>query len=576
MISVPSSTILSRMRARFERLYGGDADRYVERLAMMVGRYGALPGPAASPWSERDSLLITYGDMVPTDGEKPLTTLKRVLDQRAQEAISTVHVLPFCLSSSDDGFSVVHFRKVNPDVGDWSAVQSLGERFRLMFDLVLNHTSAASGWARDYELGIAPGCNYFIEADPRADWSAVTRPRSTPLFKRVSGRRGDRHLWTTFSADQWDLNYANPDVLFEMLDLLAFYASMGARIIRLDAIAYIWKKQGTSCVHLPETHEVVRLFHDFLQLTAPHVLLLTETNVPQPENLSYFGQGDEANLVYQFPLPPLVLHALATGTARHLSEWAAHTPAPPPGCTYLNFTASHDGIGLRPALGLIPDADISKLVDHAVARGGAVSTAAGRDGRDSPYELNITYFDALGAPAGQTDDLHAARFLCSQAIPLILRGIPAVYFNSLVAGRNDAEGVKQTGRARSINRKKWTEKELSDHLAPGSVPKRVLDELSGLLKLRAKHPAFHPDGAQRIFSADDRVFAVERVSPDGAETVVALSNCSPDAVQVDVNACRAAPASGFWRELIADVPLSKGSGVITLKPYGSAWLWEKR
>ena len=283
------------------------------------------------------------------------------------------------------------------------------------------------------------------------------------MLTTVTTPAGKRSVWTTFSDDQIDLNFANPDVLFELLDILMLYVSMGARIIRLDAIAYLWKRIGTPCIHLPETHEVVKLFRDFLEIVAPDVLLLTETNVPQPENYSYFGNGDEAHVVYQFALPPLLLHALQFGTSKYLTAWASALPVLPAGCAVLNFTASHDGIGVRPLQGLFPDEEIRTLVERVRALGAQVSTRRNSDGSDSPYELNITYFDAMRGN-GDPDPLHVQRFLCSQTIPLVLKGIPAVYFHSLTATPNDVEGVKRTGRARSINRQKWSQGELEDAL----------------------------------------------------------------------------------------------------------------
>lgn len=556
---------MARLRQRLGRLYGADADRCLERLRMMVGRYGVGIEPAAgrAGWGPEDAVLIAYGDMIRPAGGAPLAALKRFADERLAGAVNTVHLLPFFPYSSDDGFSVVHFRTVNPDLGGWADVQALGEKFRLAFDLVLNHVSRKSGWFKDYLLGIAPGRHYFIQLDPATDLSTVVRPRSTPLLSPVITRDGARHVWTTFSDDQVDLDFANPDVLFEMLDILLFYVSMGARIVRLDAIAYLWKKPGTPCIHLPETHEVVKLFRDVLSLVAPEVLLLSETNVPQAENLSYFGEGDEAQIVYQFPLPPLVLHALASGTAEHLSRWARAVPAPPPGCTFLNFTASHDGIGLRPLEGLVPAADIARLAEHARARGGEVSMKRDSDGRESPYELNISYFDAMGG-----DDLQIPRFLCSQTIPLALKGIPAIYFNSLVAAPNDAEGVRRTGRARSINRKKWTEDELSGRLQdPSSVSAQVFGELTRRLRVRAGCAAFHPDAKQEVLNTDPRVFAVRRTASGGGDVVTALANVSPETVEVGLESLSLAPG---LKDLLGDAWIERGQA-FRLAPYQCAW-----
>ena len=457
-----------------------------------------------------------------------------------RSARSTIHALPFYPYSSDDGFSVIDYREVNPDLGDWEDVRQLGARFTLMFDLVLNHVSRKSAWFRAYREGDAPYRDYFHEVDPAADLSAVVRPRSLPLLTEVRRADGTAHLWATFSEDQLDLNFANPDVLFDLLDALFGYIAHGARIIRLDAVAFLWKRIGTPCIHLPETHEVVKLFRDVTDLVAPEVVLLTETNVPHEENISYFGAGDEARMVYQFSLPPLLLHALQTGDGRHLVDWLRGLAAPPAGCTWFNFTASHDGIGVRPLHGLLPDAELDAMVERVRARGGRVSTRRAGEGRDVPYELNITYYDALAE--GRDEALDVARFLCSQTVALSLQGVPAVYFQSLIGAHNDDAGFKHTGRARSLNRKKWVLAELDSllHLA-GSRERRIFDELRRRLRIRATCPAFHPDAAQAVLDAGPGCLALRRTAADGT-TVLALHNLTAKPLDValpDVAAARA-------------------------------------
>ncbi len=522
---------LRHVRERLSLLYGDRADACLERFAMLPGRYGVgLEGKdrtAAAP-DQHDSVLIAYGDVLRAPGEPPLRTLKKFADRHFARAFRTIHLLPFFPYSSDDGFSVIHYRLVNQALGGWDDIRRLSEHFQLMFDLVLNHVSRRSGWFQDYTAGVAPARDYFIEADPAADYRQVIRPRSLPLLTPVATRWGQKHLWTTFSADQIDLNYANPDVLFEFLDLLLFYISMGAGIIRLDAIAYLWKKNGTPCIHLPETHAVVKLFRDLINLTAPHAQLLTETNVPHAENISYFGAGDEAHLVYQFALPPLLLHALLAGDARHLSDWAGALEPPPSGCAFLNFTASHDGIGVRPLQGLLPPEEIERLADAVRRRGGHVSTRQAPDGRDEAYELNITYYDALSEPDGGGPgdaELQLARFICSQTVVLGLQGVPAVYFNSLLADRNNAEGVQSTGQARAINRRKFNLPEVDAALADHqTTPSRAFHAVLRLLRIRSRQPAFHPGGSQRVLHAGARVFALARAAPDGGAPILAASN----------------------------------------------------
>lgn len=518
--------VLARMRTRLNRLYGPhQVEHLLERMVATVGRYGVgLEGYSDAPlWTEKTAVLITYGDMVQNEGEEPLRVLKRFAEKHLAGALDTIHILPFYPYSSDDGFSVIDYRAVDPKLGDWKDVRDLEDRFRLMYDLVLNHCSRKSRWFSNYVNHIAPFRDYFIEADPEADLSQVVRPRVLPLLTPVHTQHGDTHVWTTFSDDQIDLDFSNPDVLFEFLDILLFYISNGATIIRLDAIAYLWKQIGTSCIHLPQTHEVVKLMRDLLDMVSPNVVLLTETNVPHEENISYFGKGDEAHMVYQFSLPPLLLHALLNGDATHLTNWAASLRAFGRKCTFFNFTASHDGIGVRPLQGIIPDEELSKLAERMEALGGHVSCKSNPDGSQSPYELNITYFDALGDGPDEVTDRHIARFVCSQTVAMELRGVPAVYFNSLVATRNNYNGVAETARLRTINRYKWDEAELENQLAdPKSPAARVMGELKHRLQCRSQCKAFHPDAAQQIINLGPEWFVVERELKD--LHVVCISN----------------------------------------------------
>ncbi len=566
---------LERMRSRFNRLYGpGEVDHLLERMVCLIGRYGVgLEGFSTEPpWTESTAVLITYGDMVQNGDERPLRVLKRFADLHLGGAIDTIHILPFFPYSSDDGFSVIDYRAVDPALGHWSDVQEIGRGFRLMFDLVLNHVSRRSRWFTAFTSGVAPYRDYFIEVDPETDLSAVVRPRALPLLSTVHTQDGDAHLWTTFSADQIDLDFSNPDVLFDFLDILLFYIANGASIIRLDAIAYLWKTIGTSCIHLEQTHEVVKIMRELLGMVAPDVVLLTETNVPHEENISYFGTGDEAHMVYQFSLPPLLLHALRNGDSSHLTQWASTLGEPPKGCTYLNFTASHDGIGVRPLQGILPDKEIAHLADRIKALGGRVSTRANADGSESPYELNITYFDALGDDPAEVTDLHVARFLCSQTIAMELCGVPALYFHSLVATRNHQAGVEETGRARTINRRKWDEQELNRLLEdPESVPSRVMKALLQRLQVRAQHAAFHPSSAQAVHDLGPGLFVVERGGGNGQ--VFCISNVTDRYVELTIDErLPGLSRNESCSDLLAGNRYMGQGKVVAMDPYQTVWL----
>ncbi len=566
-----SNEILERMRRHFNRLYGpARAAQCIQRLAALTGRYGVGYGPlkARPLWDEKTAVLITYADTIQCEDELPLVTLTQFAKTHFDGVFSAIHLLPFFPWSSDDGFSVTDYRQVDPAYGNWQHIRDLGREFDLMFDLVLNHISRKSDWFKNYITGIAPYRDYFIEIDPGTDLSAVVRPRSLPLLTTARRDGTEKQLWTTFSEDQMDLNFGNPDVLFEFLDILLFYISTGAKIIRLDAIAYLWKQPGTACIHLEQTHVIVRLMRDLLDMIAPGIILLTETNVPHEENISYLGQGDEAHMVYQFSLPPLLLHALTTDNATFLTDWAKTASDCPAGCTTLNFTASHDGIGVRPLAGLIPDGEFDALIKKIKKLGGHISSKRNADGTESPYELNITYFDALGG-----DDLQTDRFLCSQTVMLALKGVPGVYFHSLTATPNHSDGVKATGRVRSINRKKWNIEDLRKTLGGRGPAARIFNEYRRRIKIRAQHAAFHPDGAQRVIDLGNDLFVFIRTAPGGAEPVTCISNFSKDRKKVQLEGrIPELSSTAPCIDLLSGTRFSGAGKQITLDPCQTVWL----
>jgi len=362
----------------------------------------------------------------------------------------------------------------------------------------------------------------------------VTRPRSSPLLTPVHTKNGEKFVWSTFSDDQIDVNFENPDVLFEYIDIFFYYVSKGLSVIRLDAVAFIWKELGTECIHLKETHEIVKLIRTLVDHYAPHVTIITETNVPHKENISYFGDGDETHMVYQFSLPPLLVHAILTENATYLNNWAQSLDKLPARCTYFNFTASHDGIGVRPLQGLIPDHEFNSLIEGMKKKGGFISEKKNPDGSLSPYEINITYFDAFAGENG-SQALQERRYLCSQIISMSLKGVPGIYFHNLTATRNNVKGVSVTGRYRTINRKKWFYDELIDALNdPDTSTYRIFNSMKAVIKKRSKHPAFHPFGGQKVHNISDQIFCIERWDPDNTEHVLVVANLTTDTKTVSL------------------------------------------
>ena len=529
--------------------------------------------------TEQDVILITYGDQVTEPGKPPLQTLAEVLEAHVKGIISGLHILPFFPYSSDDGFSVIDCRTVNPELGTWADITRLGNNFGLMFDAVINHTSAQSRWFQEYLSGNPRYADYFITVDEGTDLSQVVRPRTLPLLTPVSTVHGQRLVWTTFSADQIDLNYQNPTVLLEIIEILLLYVERGGKYIRLDAIPYLWKKIGTSSIHLQETHQVVKLFRCILDAVAPHVILITEANVPHQQNISYFGDGsDEAQMVYQFTLPPLMLHTLHSGDASHLSEWISKLSLPADGTTFFNFLASHDGIGVRPVEGLLSPAEVQAMVERTVAHGGRVSHKAEADGSQTVYELNISYFDALSNPySGESLDLQIQRFLVSQAILLSLAGMPGIYVHSLFGSRSYHAGVEQTGQCRSINREKFRRGPLEQELAdPFSLRHTLFYRYLHLIRMRAGHRAFHPNAAQQVIAVHPSLFVVLRTPLDESESLLCVHNISPheQPCRIDLGTLPF-PDSGHTQDLFTgtlytvDAP---GTLTLRLAPYQALWL----
>lgn len=558
-----------KIESYLKYVYGTETTKEVfPRVKALIDKY-SLNTELKERWSEKDAILITYGDSIL--GEKnPLEELNIFLSKYLKNKISCVHILPFFPYSSDDGFSVIDYREVNPDVGNWENVEKLGEDFTLMFDLVVNHISQHSEWFKKYLEGDEKYKDYFIEESPKTDLSIVTRPRSTPLLTKYKQGKKDKHIWTTFSDDQIDLNFKNPDLLVEMLDILMMYANRGARIIRLDAIAFLWKRIGTSCLHLDETHVIVKMMREILECVNPNAIVLTETNVPNKENLSYFGNNDEAHMVYQFSLPPLLLHSLYSGNSFFLTKWAMSLPELPDDNTFFNFTASHDGIGVRPLEGLLPEKEVDKLLRGMINNGGNISYKSNTDGSKSPYEINISLFDAYLSTANGEKKMRIDRFLCSQSVMLAMRGIPAIYVHSLLATPNYNEGVKETGRFRTINRKQLDISDVETSIAnPETETATVFFALMGLLELRQKQPAFHPNSKQEIIDICDNFFCVKRIAKE--QTIFALSNVTE--ISQGMTPEKATLTERNLMNLF-DGAIYTPDERIELKPYETAWLVE--
>ena len=568
-----------RVSQHLEALYGVErAEELTDRLLHESGLEGQTQTAAThhSKWTQDDVIVVTYGNSITCDDEPPLRTIHRFLNRELKGTVSSVHILPFFPYSSDDGFSVIDYGAVNPELGTWEDIEAISENFCLMADLVLNHCSRESDWFKNYLRGVDPGSGYFIETPPDADVSDVVRPRSTPLLTPVETSSGTKHVWCTFSPDQVDLNFANPEVLFEFVRILRDLVKHGVRYFRLDAVAYLWKELGTNCVHLPQTHEVIKLVRLVLEHLDERSVVITETNVPNRENLSYFGNDNEAHLIYNFSLPPLLLHALVSGNCRHLKTWMMSMPPARTGQAYLNFIASHDGIGVRPTEGLLSDDEVDGLLATMQDFGGKVSYRRMPTGEEKPYEINISLYDAFrGTIQSGADSFQFQRFLCAHTIVLALEGLPAVYIHSLLGTENDLERREQTGSARAVNRHQWNLDDLTNAFDDESTHhRRLFEELKRRIRVRRGQLAFHPNATQFTLHLGDGIFAFWRESLCRAQCVFAVHNVTdqPQTTPlVELNLI----ATEVWRDLLTGTIYEDLEESIELEPYGCIWISNK-
>ncbi|MFY8273527.1 sugar phosphorylase [Pseudoalteromonas sp. SSDWG2] len=539
------------------------------------------PTPHKNRWDESDVVLICYGDSVnKTDCdtphtvaiEPPLVTLKHFLDEYTEGVINSVHILPFYPYSSDEGFAVMNYVQVNEALGTWQHVNDIAKDYRLMADLVINHCSSKSRWFDNFVKGIDPGRGYFKTAAPQSDLSQVVRPRTSPLLQKVQSAQGEQHLWCTFSHDQIDFDFANAQVLIEFVRIIRFYLENGVRLFRLDAVAFLWKEIGTNCINLAQTHEMVRLLRTLIEHVEPSAVIITETNIPNEQNLAYFGNANEAHCVYNFSLPPLLLHTLSTGDCTALKKWMMRMPPAQNGTAYFNFIASHDGIGLRPVEGLLSESQINALVACMQRFGAKVSLRSNNDGSVSPYEINIALIDAMQGTEHGPDQHTVARFLCAHAIMFALEGIPGLYIHSLVGTQNDVERFNNTQHNRAINRHRWHLDDLQSKLENENTQHgKVHRGMLNLLRIRTQQAAFHPNATQFTLHLGEQIFGFWRQSADRQQSIFCLYNISNHVQTLglgDLNLVNMQP----WQDLISGEVYTDMEHIVQLQPYQAMWL----
>jgi sucrose phosphorylase len=518
------------LRTLLSDLYRDDSPGDLEKLSSQLLQILSQSSedhdvPIGSPrWKGDDAVLITYANTVADDAAFGLQSLRGLVNRHLEPFARVIHVLPFLKSTSDGGFAVSSYQKIEQQYGDWSDLSALAEGRRLMADLVLNHVSASHPWVQQFLRNEQPGESCVLEASPDPCWNDVVRPRSSALFTQLSGPNGRRQVWTTFGPDQVDLDWHHPQVLIGFIELLNRLLGHGVRWIRLDAVGFVWKEPNTSCIHLPQAHRLVQVLRYLLDRHGPDGVVVTETNVPEQENLSYLRNGQEAHLAYNFPLPPLLLEAAMSGRADLLNGWLTRWPQLPNQTGLLNFTACHDGVGLRPLEGLMADQRVLQLLVGCERRGGLISHRRLNNGEEVPYEINISWWSAMADGGIDPTYLQRERFLLTQLMIMALPGVPAFYLPALLAAPNDLTRFRRTGHRRDLNRPQFTAQALERRLAdPDADVSALLPVLKRALAERAVHLALHPDAPMQVLSAD-RLDRVVLQRSYGGETLVAVHN----------------------------------------------------
>ena len=571
----------NRLRNYVEFIYGeNDGQELFARLKGKLSEYKKKIDVSDQryPLTQKDVVLITYADQFSAHDCDPLEALNNFCVSFLKSSFNTIHILPFFPYSSDDGFSVIDYYQVDPALGDWKDVHAFSRNFRLMMDGVFNHVSQQNPWFQSFLRDEKPYQDYFITIPPGTDLTQVVRPRALPLLTRFNAESGTVDVWTTFSKDQVDLNYASTDVFLDIVDVLLFYVQQGARFIRIDAVPFLWKEIGTDCIHRPQTHTLVKAFRAILDWVAPEVLLITESNVPFKENLSYLGdqidgegETDEAQLIYQFSLGPLILHTFLKGNAAKVSDWIASLPKP---YCYFNFIASHDGIGLNPAAGILDEEEIAALIKTTHDHGGRLSYKKDLDGQEKVYELNITLYDFLNDPAQPHLPRDIDRFIASQAIMLAVAGVPGVYIHSLFGSRNCVACDQDGNHPRSINRAKFSYEEITAVLSdPDQRETRIFHRYLELLTCRRENSAFAPFAQQQVLKLDERVVAIYRENITEQQAVICLTNVSDEQVNIGLPADLVAQGTSLT-DLITGKVFHKVLNVIpvALRPYQTYWI----
>lgn len=541
-------------------------------------------GEGRRKFTSKDALLIAYGDHIfDQSGETPpLRHLLNFYNENLRDIFSGVHLLPFFPSTSDAGFAVKDFMSVCQSFGGWSDIESFS--CDLMFDGVFNHTSSEHPWFQQFVLEKEPYKNYYIGFQQHEiknekfiqNVEKVVRPRPTPLFSRFRTAQGDTFVWTTFSKDQVDVNFSCPEAFEEIVKVLLFYVLKGASYLRVDAVPFFWKELGTDCAHRPETHIIVKVMRTLLDIAAPWVTIITESNVPHLENISYFGNGDdEAQVVYNFSLAPLIAHAVLFNTSEPLVRWASELKMNFSKNHFLNFTSSHDGLGVRPLEGLVSEEDVDKMCEITMRRGGKVSYRSTPQG-EVPYELNITWASLICDGSQANNQLDYKKYMLSHGVCMAFPGIPAIYFHNMFGAKNYKAGYNLTKHRRDLNRRKYNISDLATLVYKKPFHSDVYVEMQKMLKVRRNLSCLTPSASMVVLAEmPPGVFGFRRDCKLTGESGLFIFNFNDRAIELDVNAneLRRFKISSNEVDLLNGCRIKLGvDSILRLDAYGQLWL----
>ena len=548
-----------------------DIDHLKDQIIQIIKKFNQNNSKKKLTISEKTSLVICYGDNINSNQKSSIQVFQNFFKKNLNKYFNAIHFLPFYPSSSDSGFAVKDHYKIEKRIGNWSDIKKISKNSHVMADIVINHSSARGLWFKNFLKKKRPGKDYFLTVNSKFNTSKVVRPRDHKLLKKIDIFGKSDFLWRTFSADQIDLDFKNPSVLLRFIKIMVHLVSNGVTIFRLDAIAYLWKKNGTNCINLKQTHEIVKLLRLISNLLNVETIIITETNLPEKENLSYFGKNDEANWIYNFSLPPLLIHAFLFENSSYLNKWSKKLPNAKFQNSYLNFIASHDGIGMRPTEGILKEKSLNNFLKRLKKNGSKFSYRKVQNKSKKVYEANITVFNALKkSDTDPNGKFFLERYIAAHAIMISFEGVPAIYFNSLFGKSNDEAKYVITGNNRDINRYKWNYENITKNLKDKNSKQSIFyQNLGKLLEIKRKQKAFHPNAKRLNINLGSKLFCFKRTSLDKKQTIISITNCSSVDQYPKLN-----KKYSKWKNII-NPKINSLNKSFKLKPFETMWLSNK-